>query len=206
MTGTMPVTETVEKQSTDRNDMTITVVDTPGLTNVSSFKDIAKEIHNMFPFEKQMNIFYLITIKIGRCTLEETEILNDIFKTKKTVMKNAIIIFTNKSELRDDTACQSVDQWIQNNQSISKWKNDNKLEHCAFENKRSDKEEKDVQVKELIDMVRQIDEKDEFTCDVSEHMNTKNKIYVDVQTLRTKFGDYGLEFYEEQKALQKKNM
>jgi hypothetical protein len=58
----------------------------------------------------------------------------------------------------------------------------------------------------LIKIVNQVDEKDDSTCDVSEHMNMENKIYVDEETFRKKIGDYGLAFYEEQKALQKKNM
>jgi ABC-type dipeptide/oligopeptide/nickel transport system ATPase component len=207
MTGTMPITNRFEKQSADFNGLKITVVDTPGLESASSFANIENSVDDMLSVSERKNIIYLITIKIGRYTPEEREILNRIFKTKKTVMENAIIVFTNRSELMgDDTANQSVDEWIQNNPSILKLKNDYKLKYCGFENKRSNKEENDVQVKNLIDIVDQVDEKDDSTCDVSEHMNMENKIYVDEQTLRKKFGDYGLAFYGEQKALQKKNI
>ena len=191
MTGTMPVTKTVEKQSADRKDRKITVVDTPGLENVHSFTSIKHGIDDILLRNKPTNIIYLITIKIGRYTKEERDILDHIFKTQGSRMKNAIIIFTNRSELMgDDTANQSVDAWIKNNRTILRLKNDNKLKYYAFENKRSTEEDKDVQVKELIDIVDQVDKKDDSICDVSEHMNMENKRYVDEQTLGKKFGDW----------------
>jgi hypothetical protein len=90
----------------------------------------------------------------------------------------------------DDTANQSVDAWIKNNRSILRLKNDNKLKYCAFENKRPTEEDKDVQVKHLIDIVDQVYKKDDSMCDVSEHMNMENKRYVDEQTLGKKIGDW----------------
>jgi predicted GTPase len=75
-TGTMPVTETVQKGFVDRKGLQITVVDTPGLENVSSFTSIKHEIDEMLHSNKPTNIIYLITIKIGRYTKEERDILS----------------------------------------------------------------------------------------------------------------------------------
>ena len=166
-TGTMPVTETVQKRSVDRKGLQITVVDTPGLENVSSFNSFKHKIDEMLHSNKPTNIIYLITIKIGRYTKEERDILDHTLKNQSSRMKNAIIIFTNKSELMvDDTANQSVDAWIKNNRSILRLKNDNKLKYCAFENKRPTEEDKDVQVKHLIDIVDQVYKKDDSMCDI----------------------------------------
>jgi hypothetical protein len=57
------------------------------------------------------NIIYLITIKIGRYTKEERQILDYIFKNERSMMGNAMIIFTNRNELmdEDDPADQNVD-------------------------------------------------------------------------------------------------
>ena len=63
--------------------------------------------------------------------------------------------------LRDDPANQSVDEWIRKNPSLLKLISDNKLKYRAFENKRSTAEENDVQVKDLIDVVDDIDKKDD---------------------------------------------
>ena len=206
-TGTVPVTQTVEEKYFYYNERKITVVDTPGLKNASSFTSIKKDVDKLL-INKSTNIIYLITIKIGRYTKEERQILDHIFKTQKTILTNVMIIFTNRSELmeEDGTADLSVDQWINQNPSLSKWINVNKLKHRAFENKRSTTEENGVQVKDLIDAVDDIDTTDDHVCPVSGNLNIENKIYVDKKTLGKKFGEYGFAFFEEQEELQSKNM
>jgi hypothetical protein len=71
---------------------------------------------------KSTNITYLITIKIGRYTKEEREILDHIFKNQRAMMRNAMIIFTNRNELmdEDDPADQNVDAWIGKNPNLFK--------------------------------------------------------------------------------------
>jgi hypothetical protein len=80
--------------------------------NVSSFASIKHGIDDMLHRNKPTNIIYLITIKIGRYTKEEREILDHIFKNQRAMMRNAMIIFTNRNELidEDDPADQNVDE------------------------------------------------------------------------------------------------
>jgi hypothetical protein len=59
----------------------------------------------------------------------------------------------------------------------------NKLKYLAFENKRSIEEEKDLQVKDLLSVVDDIDKKD-----VSWNRKMENKIYVDKKTMVETFG------------------
>ena len=197
----MPVTNRVERESVSRNGLTITVVDTPGIENMSSFLSIKHEIDGMLHGNKQTNIIYLITIKIGRYTKEERQILDHIFKNQRAMMKNAMIIFTNRNELmdEDDPADQNVDAWIEKNPVLVKLINNNKLKYLAFENKRLIEEENDLQVKDLLSVVDDIDKKD-----VSWKRNMENKIYVDRNTMVETFGEYGRKFFEEQKLKQKK--
>ena len=194
-TGTMAVTDRVECKSVSRNGLQITVVDTPGLKNVSSFPSIKHEIDQVL----HRNITYLITIKIGRYTNEEREILDHIFKNHRAMMKNAMIIFTNRNELmdEDDPADQNVDEWIRKNPTLLRLKNDNKLKYCAFENKRSTPEENDKQVRCLLSVVHDIDKKD-----VSWNRNMENKIHVDKETMVETFGQCGRTFFEEQLSKQ----
>jgi len=200
-TGTMPVTNRVEGESVSRNGLKITVVDTPGLENVSSFPSIIHEIEVMLHRNKQTNIIYLITIKIGRYTKEERQMLDHIFKNQRAMMKNAMIIFTNRNELmdEDDQADQNVDAWIGKNPILLRLINDNKLKYLAFENKRLIEEEKDLQVKDLLSVVDDIDKKD-----VSGKWNMENKIYVDKETMVETFGKCGRTFFEEQILKQNK--
>ena len=111
------------------------------------------------------------------------------------MMGNAMIIFTNRNELmgEDDPADQNVDAWIRKNPKLLKLMNNNKLKYLAFENKRSMEEEKDLQVKDLLSVVDDIDKKD-----VSWNRNMENKIYVDKKTMVEKFGQCGREFFESQ--------
>jgi small GTP-binding protein len=194
-TGTKPVTNRVESESVSRNGLNITVVDTPGLENVYTFRSIKHEIDDMLHRNKSTNIIYLITIKIGRYTKEEREILDYIFKNQRSMMRNAVIIFTNRNELtdEDDPADQNVDAWIGKNPNLLKLMNNNKLKYLAFENKRSIEEEKDLQVKDLLSVVDDIDKKD-----VSSNRNMENKIYVDKKTMVETFGQCGRTFFEEQ--------
>jgi tRNA U34 5-carboxymethylaminomethyl modifying GTPase MnmE/TrmE len=194
-TGTMPVTNRVERESVSRNGLKITVVDTPGLENLSSIISIKHGIDDMFHRNKPTNIIYLITIKIGRYTKEEREILDYIFKNQRAMMRNVMIIFTNRNELmdEDDPADQNVDAWIGKNPKLLKLINSNKLKYLAFENKRSIEEEKDLQVKDLLSVVDDIDKKD-----VSWNRNMENKIYVDKKTMVETFGQCGGTFFEEQ--------
>ena len=194
-TGTKPVTNRVESESVSRNGLNITVVDTPGLENVHTFTSIKHEIDDMLHRNKSTNIIYLITIKIGRYTKEEREILDYIFKNQRSMMRNAVIIFTNRNELtdEDDPADQNVDAWIGKNPNLLKLMNNNKLKYLAFENKRSIEEEKDLQVKDLLSVVDDIDKKD-----VSSNRNMENKIYVDKKTMVETFGQCGRTFFEEQ--------
>ena len=198
-TGTMPVTNRVESESVSRNGLKITVVDTPGLANVSSFPSIKHEIDDMLHRNKLTNIIYLITIKIGRYTKEERQILDYIFKNERSMMGNAMIIFTNRNELmdEDDPADQNVDAWIRKNPNLLKLMNNNKLKYLAFENKRSIEEEKDLQVKDLLSVVDDINKKD-----VSWNRNMENKIYVDRKTMVETFGQCGRTFFEEQLSKQ----
>ena len=162
----MPVTNRVESESVSRNGLKINVVDTPGLENVSSFISIKHEIDDMLHSNKPTNIIYLITIKIGRYTKEERQILDYIFKNERSMMGNAMIIFTNRNELmdEDDPADQNVDAWIRKNPNLLKLMNNNKLKYLAFENKRSIEEEKDLQVKDLLSVVDDINKKDGWKC------------------------------------------
>ena len=194
-TGTKPVTNRVESESVSRNGLNITVVDTPGLENVHTFTSIKHEIDDMLHRNKSTNIIYLITIKIGRYTKEERQILDYIFKNQRSMMRNAVIIFTNRNELtdEDDPADQNVDAWIGKNPNLLKLMNNNKLKYLAFENKRSIEEEKDLQVKDLLSVVDDIDKKD-----VSSNRNMENKIYVDKKTMVETFGQCGRTFFEEQ--------
>ena len=194
-TGTMPVTNRVERESVTRNGLNITVVDTPGLENVSSFPSIKNGIDDMLHRNKPTNIIYLITIKIGRYTKEEREILDHIFKNQRSMMRNPMIIFTNRNELVDEDrpADQNVDAWIEKNPSLLKLINNNKLKYLAFENKRPIEEETDQQVTNLLSVVNGIDKKD-----VSWNKNMENKIYVDRKTMVDRFGQSGGTFFEEQ--------
>ena len=195
MTGTMPITNRFEKQSADFNGLKITVVDTPGLESASSFANIENSVDDMLSVSERKNIIYLITIKIGRYTKEEREILGYIFKNQRAMMRNVMIIFTNRNELmdEDDPADQNVDAWIGKNPKLLKLINSNKLKYLAFENKRSIEEEKDLQVKDLLSVVDDIDKKD-----VSWNRNMENKIYVDKKTMVETFGQCGRTFFEEQ--------
>ena len=195
MTGTMLVTNRVESESVSRNGLKITVVDTPGLEDVSSFTSIKHEIDDMLHSNKPTNIIYLITIKIGRYTKEERDILDHIFKNQRAMMRNAMVIFTNRYELmdEDDPADQNVDAWIRKNPNLLKLMNNNKLKYLAFENKRSIEEEKDLQVKELLSVVDDIDKKD-----VSWNRNMEDKIYVDEKIMVETFGQCGRTFFGEQ--------
>jgi hypothetical protein len=65
--------------------------------------------------------------------------------------------------------------------------------YLAFENKRSIEEEKDLQVKDLLSVVDDIDKKD-----VSWNRNMGQKIYVDKKTMVESFGQFGGTFFEEQ--------
>jgi hypothetical protein len=106
-----------------------------------------------------------------------------------------VIIFTNRNELtdEDDPADQNVDAWIGKNPKLLKLMNNNKLKYLAFENKRSIEEEKDLQVKDLLSVVDDIDKKD-----VSSNRNMGQKIYVDKKTMVETFGQCGRTFFEEQ--------
>ena len=198
-TGTMPVTNRVERESVSRNGLKITVVDTPGLTNVSSFLSIKHGIDDMLHRNKLTNITYLITVKIGRHTQEERQILDYIFKNQRSMMRNAMIIFTNRNELmdEDDPADQNVDAWIEKNPKLLKLIKDYTLKYLAFENKRLIEEEKDLQVKDLLSVVDDIDKKD-----VSWNRKMENKIYVDKKTMVETFGQCGRTFFEEQQLKQ----
>jgi hypothetical protein len=101
------------------------------------------------------------------------------------MMRNAMIIFTNRNELmdEDDPADQNVDAWIGKNPNLLKLMKNNKLKYLAFENKRSIEEEKDLQVKDLLSVVDDIDKKD-----VSWNRKMENKIYVDKKTMVETFG------------------
>jgi small GTP-binding protein len=200
-TGTIAVTDRVESESVSRNGLKITVVDTPGLRNVSSFLEIKHNI-DLLHINKPNNIIYLITIKIGRYTNEERVILDNIFKNHRAMMKNAMIIFTNNGELmdEDDPADQNVDEWIRKNPTLLRLKNDNKLKYCAFENKRSTPEENDTQVRYLLSVVHNFDKKD-----VSWNRNMENKICVDKETMVETFGQCGRTFFEEQILKQNNN-
>jgi uncharacterized protein (UPF0128 family) len=70
---------------------------------------------------------------------------------------------------------------------------DYKLKYLVFENKRSNEEEKDLQVKDLLSVIYDIDKKD-----VSWNRNMENKIYVDEKTMFETFGQCGRTFFEEQ--------
>ena len=61
-----------------------------------------------------------------------------------------------------------------------------------------------MQVQKLIDIVDQVDEKDDSTCEVSEHMNMENKIHVDEQTLRKKLVTMGVHFLRNKKHYKRK--
>ena len=194
-TGTLPVTNRVERESVSRNGLNITVLDTPGIENVSCLPSIKEKIDVILREIKSTNIIYLMIIKIGRYTTEEKEILKCIFKNHRAITKNAIMIFTNRNDLmnEDDQADRSVHKWIEKNPSIFKLINDYKLQYCAFENKRLIEEEKDKQVKDLLSVVDDIDKKN-----VSCNRNMENKIYVDKKTMVESFGQFGGTFFEEQ--------
>jgi predicted GTPase len=161
-TGTLPVTNGVKSESVSRNDVNITVVDTPGLESTSSLPNIKDEIDHILRGIKPTNITYLIIIKIGRYTKEERQILESIFKNHRAMLRNAMIIFTNRNDLmnEDDPEDRKVPKWIEKNPTILKLINDYKLKYCAFENKRLIEEKKDLQVKELLSVVDDIDKKD----------------------------------------------
>ena len=111
-----------------------------------------------------------------------------------------MIIFTNRNELIDehDPADRNVDAWIGKNPALSKLISNNKLMYLAFENKRLIEGENDLQVKDLLSVVDDIDMKD-----VSCNRNMENKIYVDTNTMVEIFGECGRKFFEEQKLKQK---
>ena len=199
----MPVTDEVEQMSISRNGLQITVVDTPGLEEASSFQNFKEEIDQLLSTNKSRNVIYLITIKIGRYTKEERQILNCIFKKRRAMMRNAMIIFTNRNELmdEDDSADRNVDAWIEKNPNLLKFINDNTLKYLAFENKQLIEEENNLQVKDLLSVVHGVDKKDGIRP-VSGHRNMENKIYVDKETIWKEFGRRGLEFFEEQKKIQ----
>ena len=185
---TEPVTQAVQIHSVSRDDLEIIVIDTPGLENELSFPKIEHEIDVMLHQFQPTNIIYLITIKIGRYTQKEREILDHIFKNQGAKMKNAMIIFTNRNELtrERDPENRSMKKWIQKNPTLLKLITDNELKYRAFENIRLNEDENELQVRDLLSVV------------------LENKIYVDKEIIQERFGGYGLKFFQEQTLKQKK--
>lgn len=157
--GTVAVTTDVEMATGHRDNLTITVIDTPGLQYASSFPTLKAKIQEKLRRSRAEKVVYVITILIGRYTKEEKQLLEDIFKKNKELLKNAIIIFTNRNELleEDNPVDQILDTWIQKNPSLLKLIDDNKLKYLAFENKRQLEAENDAQVKDLISTVSSVE-------------------------------------------------
>ena len=194
-TGTLPVTNGVKSESVSRNDVNITVVDTPGLKNTSSLPIIKDEIDGILRGIKPTNIIYLIIIKIGRYTTEERQILKSIFKNHREITENVMMIFTNRNDLmyEDDPEDRKVQKWIEKNPTILKLINDYKLKYCAFENKRLTEDEKDLQVKDLLSVVDDIDKKDVIATGI-----WGNKCMWITKTIGETFGQCGHTIFEEQ--------
>lgn len=152
---TIPITIQVETETVCRDNLAIHVIDTPGVQKSSDFSKLRDEIKRILKDQQTGNVTYALVIKVGRYTTEESHVIEDIFKKNKLLLKNTVIIFTNREELYDEENLydRTVDGWLQKNPSLLALIRNNKLAYRSFENKRRLEEENNIQVHDLISLI-----------------------------------------------------
>ncbi|CAG2214175.1 unnamed protein product [Mytilus edulis] len=180
----------IETKSLIRNDITIYVIDTPGLKNSSQFSKLNGDIEQAIEIHRKENVIYALVIQIGKYANEEREILQNILKKEELVRKKKIIIFTDRKildteETEDD---KTLEGWIKRNSTLKSLIDTNELSYLAFENKRQSPDENDRQISDLISVICEEEDKLKKVCPVT-------------RTFGKKFGEYGKEFYDDQSAL-----
>lgn len=204
-TGTIAITTKVETESVIRGNLRIRVIDTPGLQNSSDFLKLRDVLKRSFKDHPTENVTYALVIQVGRYTQEEKQLIEDIFKKNRLILKNTVIIFTNREALydEDNPSDQTIDCWLKKNPSLLSLIQTYKLKYRAFQNKRLLEAENDIQVRDLITAICEEDQP-VTVCPVNDSKKKKmNLIYVSREQMGEKFGTYGTEFFEDQFIIQK---
>lgn len=216
VTGTKPVTQETQAKlvSTIMNEheITITVIDTPGLMNgkeLLTFKDFISK-------HKRGVCVFLYVIRIGRFTDEDKRVLKHVLIQKGVGYRTGIVL-TNKDELQSNH--QTVEEWLRETPSLLKLFTDKYIAHVAIENRSVDQQLKQQHRQELLTLIEGLSKKSETSSGVSdlksrtpekipekipdeiqERMCTtdsKQSITVTLPQLKQRFGDSGVQFFNE---------
>lgn len=187
--GTKKGTGSIESARKGFHDTDIVVVDTPGVRDVDGFREIMQNLNN------PENAVYAIVIAIGRYTTLDKKLLNDISKEYKDIMKKSIIIFTRRNELNtfEIPENRTIDNWLKTVPSLSTLIDKFKLQFRVFENMDADSRSKTAQMKDVIELCREI-----VHAPVSPRRETgpERTIQVSYNEIQDWFGGSGVEYFE----------
>lgn len=186
--GTKNGTACIQTERKECNGTDVLVVDTPGVHNVQDINE------NMKKLIVSDNVVYAIVIAIGRYTSLDKEILHELENKHKDILKKTIIIFTRKKDLESypNIEDRTIHVWLESAGTLSKFISRHQLKFCVFENVDVDSISKAQQVKEFIELCKEID----HTPDFCSREPNKRNITVAFDEMKQAFGDKGVEFFE----------
>ncbi|XP_058391216.1 GTPase IMAP family member 8 [Diceros bicornis minor] len=156
------VTKMCQEEKGATREGEVVVIDTPNLfSSVACASDRHRNIERCLELSAPSLHVLLLVIPIGYYKPEDKETIEGIWKVFGAEAKrHIIIVFTRKDELGDD----SLQDYIEDDDSLRKLVQDCGDRYCAFNNKASEGE-RDTQVRELLCKVKRlVDENPRLYC------------------------------------------
>ncbi|XP_014643248.1 PREDICTED: GTPase IMAP family member 8 [Ceratotherium simum simum] len=156
------VTKMCQEEKGATREGEVVVIDTPNLfSSVACASDRHRNIERCLELSAPSLHVLLLVIPIGYYKPEDKETIEGIWKVFGAEAKrHIIIVFTRKDELGDD----SLQDYIEDDESLRKLVQDCGDRYCAFNNKASEGE-RDTQVRELLCKVKRlVDENPRLYC------------------------------------------
>ncbi|XP_072508365.1 GTPase IMAP family member 1-like isoform X2 [Notamacropus eugenii] len=161
--GAVPVTKTCSKGSRSWGRGEIEIIDTPDIFNleVSTEGRIYQEIFQCYLLSSPGPHALVLVTQLGRHTKEDQETMKKVKEIfGNNIMKHTIILFTRKEDLGEE----SLEDYIRftNNKALKELVAQCGGRVCAFNNRATGREQ-EAQVKELMDIVERLVQKNRGT-------------------------------------------
>ncbi|XP_072508361.1 GTPase IMAP family member 1-like isoform X2 [Notamacropus eugenii] len=161
--GAVPVTKTCSKGSRSWGRGEIEIIDTPDIFNleVSAEGRIYQEIFQCYLLSSPGPHALVLVTQLGRHTKEDQEAMKKVKEIfGNNIMKHTIILFTRKEDLGEE----SLEDYIRftNNKALKELVAQCRGRVCAFNNQATGREQ-EAQVKELMDIVERLVQKNRGT-------------------------------------------
>ncbi|CAG2196930.1 unnamed protein product [Mytilus edulis] len=177
--GTKIGTTELQTERKVNSDTDICVIDTPGIRDIEEVNSILENL------KETENVVYAIIISIGRYTTLDKHLLYEIERNCEHILKKSFVLFTRRNELKvyENPHERTIDNWLKTVQTLSKFIDSHQLQFRVFENVDVDSLSKAEQVRDVIELCKEI-----LSVTVSTSRETsKNNIIIEFDEMKKAF-------------------